>query len=236
MKLFHCKISFYRQGYPSSCREKHWQTKGGRKKEGWCMVLHQGHSSMYSVPSLLQGSTADWDTQAAKGGVPTKPTEPPLVQAPPLLCSFPSTVVPSLPAESCKLLPFQEPLHLAPTNTGATASATREQRSQQTVRNCKAAQSHILRPLPTALWETASRQRAKKPGSNQQGWIYAVSWYHFSRISQQLQEQKVVSWFSVGYGFPVADANSSTTKSVIKKCRRGENPLLGWPTPEPCIS
>lgn len=67
MKLFHCKISFYRQGYPSSFREKHWQTKGGRKKEGWCMVLHQGHSSMYSVPSLLQGSTADWDTQAGQG-------------------------------------------------------------------------------------------------------------------------------------------------------------------------
>lgn len=59
-----------------------------------------------------------------------KPTEPPLVQAPPSLCSFPITVVPSLPTESCKLLPFQEPLQLAQTNTGATASAIREQRSQ----------------------------------------------------------------------------------------------------------
>lgn len=63
-----------------------------------------------------------------------KPTEPSLVQAPPLLCSFPITAH-TPPPPPCQLragnsCSLQEPLQLARINIRATASAIGEKRSR----------------------------------------------------------------------------------------------------------
>lgn len=155
-----------------------------------------------------------------------KPTELPLVQAPPLLCSFPITEVLSLPAESCKLLPSSRASPAGPNQPCSHSQCHKGARSQATsekLQSCIKLYSRAIAcsTMKKSLWTEIGSQAVTG------GWVYAISWYSFSCISQQLQKQKSVSWFSVGYGFPVADASGSRTKPVIKKCRTGKKSLVG---------
>lgn len=202
------------------------------------MLLHQGHSSAQKHSfSRPKAGEYCWLTHTAKDrddlwGVPMKPTEPPLIQTPPLLCSFPITAPALCQLRAGNSCPLQEAFQLARTNIGATASSVSEQRSWA---NSEKLQSCMkLHSSTTAYGTTKESLRpgeGKKPGCNQQGWVYAVSWCSSSYISEQLQKQKSVPWFTLGCGFPVADASGSKTKLVTKDCRTGKTLVSQWQTP-----
>lgn len=108
VNLLHCKISFYLWGYLFSFRKKHVENQGGlgnvvspRSQQHAKIILFQAYRGWIWLTDTYRPAKE----RGNLWGVPVKPTEHPLVEAPPLLCSFPTTAAPSLLTESWKVLP-----------------------------------------------------------------------------------------------------------------------------------
>lgn len=228
MKLFHSKISFYIQRYPSNFREKHLQTKEGRKKEGWWMLFHQG-----PFPSLMQGNIVDWHTGWLREEFPWSLQN--LPRSKHQLCFALSPSLWSPPCqlqESCKPLPFSRASpagtnqHWSHSQCHKAAESTSKQ--QETAKQHKAIlQGHCLQHNER---EQPGREIESQAVTNKDGFLQSPATVSaVSHNSLRNRSFLVFLVFFLVYGFPVADASSSRTKPVIKKCRTGKK-IHCWPT------
>jgi len=153
-----------------------------------------------------------------------KPTEPPLVQTPSLLCSSPVTAALSLPTESWKLLPSSR---ASPDDKNQHWSHSQCHQEQSSQANSEKLQSYMKMCSSATTYRTTKEsfggQGGRKPGcTSKDGFMQSPLQLHLRAASETEVSSLAFSWV----WFPVADASGSRTKPVIKECRTGKT-LIG---------